>query len=381
MTGVLVIGGGIAGCHAAHDLSRDFDVTLLEREGIAADATGLSAGLVAPTLFYGDVPAVARHLNRFVREFDGTHGFAFTERDRLDFVYPDEEHEMRAKAADLADEGFPVSYLDPASVEAEYPWFDVDGFAGAVEYRDTGWVDPYSYATALAAEAESRGATLETGVAVEEVLVEDRGRGEAVTGVATDEGPVEADAVVVAAGWRTPGLLPAGVELPVRPYRTQVVVLDPGDPLPDSFPLARLGRDHLYFRPEHNGDLLVGGGSGPVEHPERASRDADESFERSVAAFLPELIDGFDDAGLVNGWAGLDAATPDARPVVDAVGPEGLYVATGFNGLGVVASPAVGPTIRHRLTGEEPPFPAGTFSLDRFDSASTAFEYLSTYEL
>jgi glycine/D-amino acid oxidase-like deaminating enzyme len=376
---VVVVGAGVAGCHAAHELAVDHEVTVLDRRGVAAEATGLAAGLVAPTLFYGDVPDVARHTNDFFRSFDGTGGFEFTERNRLDFVTESGVDEGRHDAVHLADLGFPVEYLDAAAVTERYPQFDASQFAGAVHYEDTGWVDPYTYTNALKREAEDRGATFELGVEVEELLVD----GDAVAGVATDDGRVAADALVVAAGWRTRELLPDGVDVPIRPYRTQCVVLEPDEPLDETFPLGRIGSEHLYFRPEHNGDLLVGGAHDTIDDPAAASRDADESFRLDVAGFVPSFVDGFETAGFVNGWAGVDTASPDTRPIVDAPqdAPDGLVVAAGFNGLGVMVSPVVGPTVRERLTGESPRFPTTTFAADRFDDVGTEFEYVSTSDV
>jgi len=186
---------------------------------------------------------------------------------------------------------------------------------------------------------------------------------------------------VLAACWRTQELLPGDVEIPIRPYRTQVLILEPDEPLGERFPLGRIGSEHLYFRPEHNGDLLIGGEHHLIDDPAAVSGDADESFKLDVAAFVPSLMTGFDNAGFVNGWAGVDAATPDTRPIIDTVGPDGLAVATGFNGLGVMASPVVGPTMRERLTGEAAPFTTEPFSLSRFDSLSPDFEYVSTSEV
>jgi glycine/D-amino acid oxidase-like deaminating enzyme len=376
---VVVVGAGVAGCHTAQELAADHDVTVLDRRGVAAEATGLAAGLVAPSLFYGDVPDVARHANGFFRSFDGTNGFEFTERDRLDFVVDADVEEAHHDAAHLANLGFPVEYLDADAVADRYPQFDVSEFAGAIYYEDTGWVDPYTYTNALKGVAEDSGATFEIGVEVRDLVVEDG----AVTGVQTDDGRFDADAVVVAAGWRTRDLLPDGVDVPVRPYRTQCVVLEPDDPLDETFPLGRIGSEHLYFRPEHNGDLLVGGAHDTIDDPTSASGDADESFRLEVAGFVPSFVDGFETAGFVNGWAGVDTASPDTRPIIDAPrdGPDGLVVAAGFNGLGVMISPVVGPTVRERLTGEEAPFPSTTFAADRFDDVGTEFEYVSTSDV
>jgi len=365
---VIVVGAGVAGCASARELAPDHEVRVLDREGVAAGATGLAAGVIAPTLFYRDLPAAARHANAFFRAFDGTAGFSFTERPRLDVIRPDGARAARETAAKLADEGFPVAWLDAEDVAASYPRVRPDGFAGAVEYGDAGWVDPHEYATALAAAAAGRGATVETGVTVEALLVED-GR---TVGVATDAGPRYGDRVVVAAGPATPGLV--DVPLPVRAYRTQCVVLDPAEPPGESFPIGRIGDLGLYFRPERGGGLLVGGAHEPVDDPAAASRDADESFTLEVADAIPDLLAGFTDAGIASDWAGVDAATPDARPIVDAptAGPDGLVVATGFNGLGIMASPIAGSLVRALVTGEPAPVPRAAFALDRFDRADRA---------
>lgn len=68
------------------------------------------------------------------------------------------------------------------------------------------------------------------------------------------------------------------------------------------------------LRKRVGGDLLVGGGAHRCESPEEGSKRPDEAFERSIAETVPGILEGIEDAGTVNGWAGFDAATPDARP-------------------------------------------------------------------
>lgn len=376
---VAIVGAGVAGCHAARDLAADHEVTVLDRSGVATEATGLSAGIVAPTLFFSDLPRVARHANAFFERFDGTHGFEFTRRNRIDIMTEEDVTEGRAVVDRLAGEGFPVSFLGAEAATDRYPEFDFGAFAGAALYEDTGWVDPYTYATALQSAAEARGAEFRLDSEVTDIDVENG----TVVGVETDAERIDADAVVIAAGWRTRDLLPDGTDVPIRPYRTQVVVLEPDKPLTDRFPLGRVKSEHLYFRPEHNGDLLIGGGHHPVKTPETASRDVDESFRLEIADFIPNCIDGFDDAGFVNGWAGIDAASPDTRPIIDTPedAPTGLIVATGFNGLGIMTSPVVGPTVRQRLIGTEAGFPTDPFAADRFERIGASFEYVSTSEV
>lgn len=109
----------------------------------------------------------------------------------------------------------------PGSAPTDVTPVSIEGFAGAIEYRDTGWVDPYALVTALVDDARRSGARVATDVTVTGVLA-DSG---AVRGVATTEGELQADRVVLAAGWRSRGLLAGHLEVPVRSFRTQVIVM------------------------------------------------------------------------------------------------------------------------------------------------------------
>ncbi|MGM0606000.1 MAG: NAD(P)/FAD-dependent oxidoreductase, partial [Halobacteriota archaeon] len=252
---IVVIGGGVSGCASAYRLAPDRDVAIIDKGQIAGEASGLAAGLVAPTLFYSDNPDVARYANAWFREFDGTAQFTFHQRPRIEFIQPDSEELARERADRLSGEGFPVTFLDPAEVEAEYPWFDASRFAGAVEYADTGWVDPYEYTVALQKAAEDRGVDVSTNTPVRGLGVDD-----GVVSIELDGTTLTAEHAVVAAGWRTRTLLADYIDLSLQPFRLQCAMLRPAESLDQTFPLGRVARDDLYFRGERNGDLLVGGG-------------------------------------------------------------------------------------------------------------------------
>lgn len=386
---VAIVGGGVIGCAVARELAPDYDVTLVERGQIAGGATALSAGLITMTPSYSDVPAIPNVANAFFRDYDGTGEFNFTERASVEVVPPEREGESRRRVERLRDSGVDVAFIEKDTLDARYPQLSSEGFAGGIEFTDTGWVDPYTLATTLRADAADRGVTIETETAVEAIRVDEN----AVTGTETEDGVVETDIVVAAAGWRTPDLLDGVAELPVRPYRTQCLVVDPGTSCADA-PIGWHPDEHAYFRPEHNGDLLLGGWSFAENDPDEASRDADEEFRIHVAELLPRLFDDLPDPRIKNGWAGIDGATPDTRPIIDAPGglpgsgqsastsvdddiPMGLVIATGFHGRGVMTSPVAAAAVRSLLTGEDAAFPLATFAHDRFEDHSREFEFTS----
>lgn len=372
---VAVIGGGVVGCAIARALAPDHDVTLLEADVIASGASALAAGEVTMSLAYADEPAIADHANRFFRDFDGRRAFQFHETESIELVVPSREGEARRRVERLAETGLEVAFIEPDTVERRYPQLDASDFAGVVHLADTGFLDPYTLTTTLGADARAAGATIRTGAPVESIAVEEG----VVNGVQTPTGTVEADLVVAAAGWRTPEVVADHLALPVRPYRTQCLVLEPPERLPLDFPMGWYPGNHVYFRPERNGDLLVGGWSFAEEAPASASREADEAFRDHVAELLPTFLRGFDEARFVDGWAGVDGATPDTRPIIDAPddAPEGLVIATGFHGRGVMTSPVAATAVRALVADVTAPFPLDGFRLDRFDSRSRDFEFRS----
>jgi glycine/D-amino acid oxidase-like deaminating enzyme len=393
---VIVVGAGATGCAVARELAPDHDVLVLETGEVGGGASGMAAGLTAPTLFAYDRPALARHANEFLREFSGTEGFEYSARPRIELVYSEDEDAARERAEVMSSYGFPVSFVPAGTIEARHPVFDLERFAGAIEIADAGFVDDtYVYTRALARDATNRGATVRTGVEVTGIAT----AGGRVGGVETSGGMVEGRHVVVAAGWHTRDLLADVVRVPTRPFLLQAATVDLDRPLGPDVPLGRLASEGVYFRPQTDGRLRLGGGEYLVDDPaaladgvEDAERiearmretgrtaqevvesGLDEEFRerlREVAPLFVEELSSPSDVTLAAGWRGVDAATADGEPIVDepADAPDGLVVCTGFNGLGITKSPVAAAAVRSLVTGEDAPFDLGGFALDRLPDA------------
>lgn len=373
---VIVIGGGVAGIAVARDLAADHDIVVIEKGQVAAEASGLAAGLIGLRATYPETPAISDHAADFFESYDGTGQFSYERREYVRLIPTDVSVEIH-REANTAGDGHAGTFRMPAELRDRYRRLKMAEFAGAVEYDAApghGWLDPFTFAATLRNDAETRGAIVRTETPMTDLVVED----DQVTGVELPETTIRAPMVVVAAGWWTPRLLDGIVELPVRPYRTQCLVLDPSEDVSD-LPMGSLPEEHIYWRPEQNGDLLVGGWSFPVEEPEAASRSEDERFRDHVARVVPRIFDEMDQAGFVDGWAGVDAATPDTHPVIDAPAdaPDGLVVATGFHGRGVMTAPVTATAVRSLVTDTNAPFPLDSFRVDRFESRSPDFEFQS----
>lgn len=401
---VVVIGAGVIGSAVAAELAPDHEVLVLDKEVPGGEASSLAAGLVAPTLFMHQEPDAAAHANQFFRSFSGTGEFEFTERRRVEIIGPEAADEARRQATGMESKDFPVSFVDVAELEDSHQAFDLPGFAGAIEIADAGFVDdPHVYVRALAADAERNGAEIRGGVEVTGIRTD----GGKVVGVRTDAGDFDAPNVVVAAGWRTRGLVSEYVDLPVRPFLLQSLTIESPTDLGDDFPLGRLPADEVYFRPQHDGNLRLGGGEFFIDDAESRTRgvaematdggpghtfqetadtnDASERFVGHVADLVPRFLRGVDEPDavtFVETWEGVGSANPDPSPIVDApAAADGLVVAAGFNGLGITKSPVAAAAARALITGESAPFSLRPYALENRSTTSLAFTLQDTFAM
>jgi sarcosine oxidase subunit beta len=365
---VAIVGGGINGCVAAKFLATDHDVAVLEKDQIAAATTARASGLISVAHDYIDHLEAAEYAADFFDEYDGTRDFEYTKRNNVRLVPEGNEARARAEADRMA-EHFDLTYYETTdAIEEQYPGvFELDPFVGAIDIDQGGWVDPYTLAMTYKQDAEDAGADIETGVEVTGVTTENG----AVTGVTTDAGSYAADNVVVATAYHTKEFLSEYVDLPIRPFRYQWVNLDVDREFPEYFPVAWDDRSQLYWRPEHNGELHVGGGTYYVGDPGSVRTTTTESFKRQVATTIPDQVADVKGARITSEDTCHigDTATPDERPIHDAPAacPDGLVISTGMHGFGIMGSPVTGAAVRSLVTGEEAPFPMSKYALDRFD--------------
>ncbi len=378
----IVVGGGIVGCAAASELAAGHEVLLLEKNSIASGATGKASGLVSPVYDHQKNLEAAAYATAFFEEFDGTHHVS-PEMPGGVFLFGAEERADAEKAAKRArGAGFGAETLSRGELADRYPEpFDTEQFDGGVVFDEVGWVDSHTVATALQKRATERGATIETGVEVTRVLGEER-----VTGVRTAQGEIEAPTVVVAAGWRTRDLVADHVEVPVRPFRYQTAELEVDTGLDPSFPVVWEHETLLYWRPTRDGALHVGGRPYFVEEPGTMLQGATDDFKRTIARVIPSYIPSIGDPRLRSDdtCPTGDAATPDAVPILDAPpeAPDGLVVATGMHGFGIMLAPVAGAAVRSLVTDSEAPFSLEPYRLARFDDRGSDFSssYISAPE-
>jgi len=388
MSDVVVVGGGIIGAACAYELARTgASVTLLEREELAAAASGRNNGLwVTPTdpLL---LPMARASLARYIEIADESPvPFRLDEEPiGLLAVALDEEEMALGRAAHdpYRASGVGVDELGPADVLGLEPALAPEVLGGWLVHHGHR-LAPAALTVALALMAVERGAAVRHHLPAR-ALIADAGR---MVGVVTDEGRIDADEVVVAAGPWTPALLdPIGLGLPITGARGWLVRLDPG---PDRLHrlVASAGWEEATGRwedgavragaledaaaatstllhPATDGSLIAGSSRQPVLTPEAEEPGVPRAIVRGAIRLVPSLAD----ARVRSAWWGVRPMTPDERPVVGRVA-DGLSVATGHGSEGVILGAGTGQLIAAQLLGLDPPFDPAPFDPRRFGTTA-----------
>lgn len=376
---VVVVGAGVTGLAVARELAPDHDVIVLDAGGVAADTSSRASGVISLALEPFPEAWTEFVLGR-MRALSGTGTFSFTEQPSVRLV-PESEAE---RFTDEAPDG--GTFLRPEGIDARFPgaFADLSGYAGGVAYDRTGFIDVGDYAATLKWAAEREGARIYRDHAVTGIRTAGSDDGRRVTGVDTEFGSFDADHVVWATGWRSREQLSEFVDLPVRSMRWNAVIVRPDSPLPPVSPMGSEPATRTYWRPTRHGDVLIGGNEHLVDDPETTPPVVDDEFTEMVRERIAPLLPGVAEGQVVRKdcCPSADAASPDGLPIVDAPEevPEGLVVACGMHGRGVMLSPLTGRTVRSLVTGESTPFPTGPLSLDRFDDRSADFDYRSHWD-
>ena len=361
---VVIIGGGIVGTSAAAILAEaGAKVTLIDATGLASAASGANSGVVQHP-FDPVLAALYRETVAGYRELaDAGLGFAMgTAPAGLLYVSADEAAVRRLDAALAID--FPEL---PRAVLADAELTRVEpALAGGLWACRVGIgfpVQPGASTYAYATLAERRGVTIRVGRAA--TLLE---RGSGVTGVVLDERPVEADAVLIAAGPWSPAVIDrTGTWVPIR-ARWGVVIetLLPSGPshvLEEAEISAAIGMtpatspgasdDQVDFSLVPLDGVASVGSTFLARQPDPAAWL--EPLLRRASRFVPAVADA-----PIRGMRSCGRPqSVDGRPLVGAVpGRPGLYVCAGHGSWGISTGPASARLVADAILGRPTSIPA-----------------------
>lgn len=336
---IIIIGAGIIGCATAYELaSRGARVQMLDARDVGLGATQASAGVLAPYIEAHDQGPLLGLATKSLSLYDDfiarlrqdAHGPAQYFRTGTLETAADEAAWERLKklAASLDGVGVKAELLPGADARQVEPNLAPDTF-GALLVHSHGFVGARDLTHALLEGASKRGVVLHRTCGVRRLARV----GDVIT-LETDEGPLSAPTVILAAGsWTGQIPIDGGVSpAPVRPVRGQLLYLHwRGQPL---------GRvvwgPRCYLVPWTNGSLLVGATVEEAGFDERATVAGIHDLLDAVTELVPRAWQA-DFSGV---RVGLRPATPDELPIVGrSTVVDGLVYATGHYRNGILLAP------------------------------------------
>lgn len=345
---VLILGAGIVGCACALECARaGLRVGIIERgvPGGAATAAGMGHIVVMD-----DSPAqlaLTRYSRSLWKELvpQLPLGVEYERRGTVWVAADDEEMgEVEVKRKTYALAGVASQVLDARALAVMEPNLRL-GLAGGLLVPDDAVIYPPTAAAFFLKEAVLCGAVLLRGQGVDHI-------GNGV--VTLNDGSVyAADRIVVATGADI-ALLPW---LPIQKRKGHLLITDryPGFLHHQLVELGYLKSAHkitsdsvaFNIQPRLTGQLLIGSSRQYGNEEPGIDQKILRSMLERARSYMPAL------AGIsgIRAWTGFRAATPDKLPLIGATEDPAIFLAVGFEGLGITNAPGAARLLVDGLLG------------------------------
>ena len=390
---VVVVGGGIIGTSVAYHLAEMgwTDIVLLERDRLTSGTTWHAAGLMVT---FGSTSETSTSMRRYTRDLyarleaetglsTGFKPVGFIElaadSDRLE--------EYRRISAFNRHCGVDVHEISPAEVKELFPLARVDDLRAGFYVPGDGVANPVDVTMAMAKGARMRGVTVIEGVACTGVRRRVGHAGNAVAGVDTTAGPIDAEYVVNCGGmWARQMGEKAGVNIPLQSAEHYYLITDRIPGIGD-WPVLEDPASFGYFRREVDG--LMVGLFEPVCAPWNIEGvPEDFSFgeitpdwermgpyiERAMSR-VPATLE----VGIKKLFCGPESFTPDLQPIVgEAPELKNYFVAAGMNSIGILTGGGLGRALAHWIVTGTPDVDVTGFNIDRLHRYQTNPDYRRT---
>ena len=388
MYDVIIIGGGIIGSSVAWQLARrKKKVLVIERKDVCSGSAGATDGVVG---YHTKKPGLQldlavqsiemfRTLNRDL-ETNVEYGL---EAGGMQPVEDKDQWDMLASmAAEQRRSGVDIRMISAEEACSIEPNLNPDIY-GALWSPTGGKVNPLAMTFGFARAAKRLGAVYLTETEVTHILTE----GGRAVGVNTSAGEFRADCIVDAAGaWAGKVAALAGIDLPIRPRKGQLLITEPIGPFlratvqcamynvikfrPETIKdpaVLKLGSS-LSIEQQESGGLIIGGTREFADFEEENTFEAVETMVKRAVRFFPALKD----VSIIRCFSGFRPYTPDGLSMMGEVRTlPGFYMAAGHEGDGIALSPITGRLMAELITDGKTSYDITPFSPNRFLKGGT----------
>ena len=373
----VIIGAGVIGASIAFHLTRrGIKPLVIEKSDPASGSSGACDGLV---FMQSKKPGL--HLKLALESRSRFEGLVATLGKSIEFKNPggmcliESEAEFAAMqlfAAEQRKSGLDVELIDGDEAGRREPCLSEKVIAATFSALDS-QVNPYALTFAFLRAAKSAGARILIGENVRGFEV----MGGRIRAVITENRKIGTPLVINAAGaWAAEVGRLAGLDIPIKPRRGQIVVTASIAPLlrhclisaqyvavkfkPE---LAATGGMGFSLEQADSGNILIGSTREFVGFDRRTTFDGIRTIASRIAPVIPALKC----VPVIRTFGGLRPYTPDGLPILGRVaGLDGFIMAAGHEGDGIALSPITGELIADLIATGRTQFPLEDFRLERF---------------
>lgn len=376
----LVVGAGVVGCAIAYHLTKaGLRVALVDKGGVASEASQAGAGMLAPLAESGEATqqqspflrlclAGLRCYDDLDRQLEDETGIDIELVNAATLRPAFDEHEVEELQVAMNTQQHLLPGMEwvkgkaAREVEPLLPQ-TVQGVLISPSERN---VQAPRLALAYARGSAAQGALIFEGRSAGPFIRQ----GQRVVGMETADGPIHAEMVVLATGAWAARWHAATSPLPIFPVKGQMLALR-------AAPVLRLRHTIYYHKlgymlPKADGSIYVGATS------EFAGFDKAVTAEGMVAllAVVTKIVPELKKARFERAWAGLRPGSADNLPLL---GPSrsmpGLWLAGGHFRNGILLAPLTGHILAELIQGRPAPFglDLSPFDPDRFGGWDGAY--------
>jgi len=383
----VIVGGGIVGCSIAYHLAKLgwSDTMLLEQGQISCGTTWHAAGLVAQLRATQSQTNLAKYTLDLYRDLEAETGQAtgFRQTGSISLARTAaREEELKRQAAMATSFGVEIHRISMDEVTEKAPMLRTNDLVAAYFMPGDGTTNPTDTSQSLAKGARANGVTIAEGIKVRQVLTKNG----AASGVVTDQGEITADYVVLCGGMWTRDLAgPLGVAVPLHAAEHMYMVTRPLKDVIRGQPVIRDMDGYIYIK-EEVGGLLIGGfepnakpwgGDGIPEGFEFALFNEDwDQFDIFLQNGI-QRVPSLETAEVRQLLVGPESFTPDNRYIVgEAPTVDRLFVAAGFNSIGIQSAGGVGMALAEWIVDGAPNYDLNDIDIGRFHPYQINGNYL-----
>lgn len=362
----LVVGGGIIGCTIACELRKaGLTVAVIERSQPGSEASVAAAGMLAPhagpkrrTPFFTVLREGLKRYPRFIAEVEEATGLQ-TEFKKTGLFYlafnEDDEAVLAEKLEFQIASGVQAEWISGEEIRRRDPAIGPQVRKG-IYFSEDCQVDNILLMKAVFEWTRRLGVEWILASPATAIWLE----GSRARGVVSGPDRFESPLIINAAGsWANfDRSLP--FEIPVKPSRGQILVLQsPGrNPVFQQMIYTR----RVYTVSRDDGRLIVGSTVESVGYNKEVTVKGLHKFLRG----LLEINSGFISLPFRECWAGLRPRSKDNLPILGRTPVEGLYLAAGHFRNGILLAPLTASVLKDLVLDRPPEIDLAPFALDRF---------------